>query len=183
MKREIISCVAAVGVLFVVIGMLSRSGSTQSSISDCKQPSGNPPCKANNEAKFNDGQNTGCRVEFHWLRCDGVSHGQVHDSCTNIGCRDSCSCSCMTNGYGVSWLNTCTDTVKSESFSCNRCGAVKNEMVFWRWLSMTNQSMEVMPTGYLVQVIPFSYLCVCGRTQTTTEFQRQPSCLVYKRWV
>jgi hypothetical protein len=123
MKRELISNVAAVSVLFVVIVMFSRSGSTQSSISDCKQPFGNPPCNANNNAKFNDGQNTGCKVDFHWLRCDGVTHGSVYDSCTNLGCKESCSCSCGTNGYGVSWYNTCTDVVKSESFSCNRCSA------------------------------------------------------------
>lgn len=122
MKREVISSVVAVSMLFVVIVMLSRSGSTQSSISDCKEPFGDPPCKANNNARFNDGQNTGCTVEFHWIRCDGLSHGQVLDSCTNIACKDACSCSCLTNGYGVSWHNTCTDVVKSESFSCNKCG-------------------------------------------------------------
>jgi hypothetical protein len=122
MKREVISSVAAVGLIFFVIVMLSRSGSTQSSISDCKQPSGNPPCNVNNKATFNDGQNTGCKVDFHWLRCDGVSHGSTFDSCTNTSCREACSCSCLTNGYGLSWHNTCTDTVKSESFSCNRCG-------------------------------------------------------------
>ena len=87
MKREIISSVVAVSVLFAVIMLVSRSGSTQSSISDCKQPFGNPPCIANNNATFNDGKNTGCKVEFHWLRCDGVSHGSVFDSCTNINCK------------------------------------------------------------------------------------------------
>jgi hypothetical protein len=124
MKREVISSVVAISVLFVVIVMVSRSGSTQSSISDCKQPFGNPPCNANNNATFNDGKNTGCKVEFHWLRCDGVSHGSAFDSCTNINCKAVCSCSCMTNGYGVSWQDTCADRMKSESFSCNRCGVI-----------------------------------------------------------
>jgi hypothetical protein len=124
MKRLVISSVVAVCVVCAVIMLLSRSGSSQSQISDCKEPFGNPPCKANNSATFNNGQNTGCKVEFHWLRCDGVSHGSVFDSCTNIGCKAVCSCSCATNGYGVSWQDTCEDIVKSESFSCNRCGAV-----------------------------------------------------------
>ena len=122
MKRLVISSVLGLSVLFVVIVTVSRSGSTQSQISDCKQPFGNPPCKTNNNATFNDGKNTGCKVEFHWLRCDGVSHGSVFDSCTNINCKAVCSCSCSTNGYGVSWQDTCEDIVKSESFSCNRCG-------------------------------------------------------------
>jgi len=123
MKRLVILSVVAVCVLCAVIILMSRSGATQSQISDCKEPFGNPPCKADNKATFNDGKTTGCKVEFHWLRCDGVSHGSVFDSCTNSGCKGSCSCSCATNGYGVSWQDTCTDIVKSESFSCNRCGA------------------------------------------------------------
>ena len=123
MKREVIwSVIAAVCMLFAGI-MVTRSGSTQSQISDCKEPFGNPPCNVNNNATFNDEKNTGCKVDFHWLRCDGVTHGSVFDSCTNSGCKGSCSCSCATNGYGVSWQDTCTDIVKSESFSCNRCGA------------------------------------------------------------
>ena len=53
MKREVISTVAAASLLFVVIVMLSRSADTQTnSISDCKQPFGNPPCNANNNATF-----------------------------------------------------------------------------------------------------------------------------------
>ena len=103
--------------------LVSRSGSTQSQISDCKEPFGNPPCKGNNNATFNDGKNTGCKVEFHWLRCDGISHGSRFDSCTNINCKAVCSCSCVTNGYALSWQDTCEDRVKSETFACNRCGA------------------------------------------------------------
>ena len=122
MKHDLISSVGALCALVVVIVMFSWSGSTQTQISDCKEPFGNPPCK-NANANFNDGKNTGCKVEFHWLRCDGVSHGSAFDSCTNLGCKETCSCSCATNGYGVSWFNNCTDVVKSESFSCNRCGA------------------------------------------------------------
>lgn len=124
MKREFISGTVAVSALLVVIVVLSRSGFTQSAISDCKQPFGNPPCNSNNNATFNDGQNTGCKVDFHWLRCDGVSHGSVFDSCTNLGCKEQCSCSCATNGYGVSWVDGCNnDTVKSQSFSCNKCAS------------------------------------------------------------
>jgi hypothetical protein len=123
MKPQVFSSVIAVSVLFVVILIVSRSASTQFQISDCKEPFGNPPCNTNNNATFNDGKNTGCTVDFHWLRCDGVSHGSVFDSCVNGGCKATCSCSCATNGYGVSWHDTCNDIVKSESFSCNRCGA------------------------------------------------------------
>lgn len=122
MKYKVISSVIAVCVLLAVIMLVSRSGSTQSQISDCKEPFGNPPCKENNNATFNDGKNTGCKVEFHWIRCDGVTHGSRFDSCTNINCKGVCSCSCVTNGYAVSWQDTCEDRVKSETFACNRCG-------------------------------------------------------------
>lgn len=128
MKLELILSVIVVCVLFVMLLMLSRSGSTQSGISNCKQPFGNPPCNSNNNATFNNGQNTGCTVDFHWLKCDGISHGSAYDSCTNIGCKETCSCSCATNGYGVSWYNNCTDSVKSESKSCNGCGVAGGEV-------------------------------------------------------
>ena len=123
MKHELILTGCVICAVAVVLLMLSTSGSTQSAISDCKQPSGNPPCNVNNNATFNNGQNTGCKVDFHWLRCDGISHGSAFDSCTNNSCKESCSCSCATNGYGVSWVNNCTapDVVHSESFSCNGC--------------------------------------------------------------
>ena len=61
MKRSVISSVVAVCVLCVVIVMISRSASTQTAISDCKQPFGNPPCNVNNSATFNNGANTGCK--------------------------------------------------------------------------------------------------------------------------
>ena len=64
MKREVISSVVAGCALFVVIVMVSRSGSSQSSISDCKEPFGNPPCNANSNATFNDGKNRGARLNF-----------------------------------------------------------------------------------------------------------------------
>lgn len=64
MKRLVISSVVAVCVLLTVIILISRSGSTQSQISDCKEPFGNPSCKVNNNATFNDGKNTGCRLNF-----------------------------------------------------------------------------------------------------------------------
>lgn len=123
MKPQIISIVIVVCVLIVGILLVSRSGSTQFQISDCKEPDASQPCNTNNNATFNSGANTGCKVDFHWIRCDGVSHGSVFDSCVNSGCKAVCSCSCATNGYGVSWQDTCNDIVKSESFSCNRCGA------------------------------------------------------------
>ena len=59
MKRLAILSVVAVCVLCAVIILMSRSGATQSQISDCKEPFGNPPCKADNNATFNDGKNTG----------------------------------------------------------------------------------------------------------------------------
>ena len=52
MKREVISGVVAVSALFVVIVILSQSGFTQSAISDCKQPFGNPPCKCQQQCDF-----------------------------------------------------------------------------------------------------------------------------------
>jgi hypothetical protein len=50
MKRELILTLFVILAVIVVLLMISISGSTQSAISDCKQPSGNPPCNANNNA-------------------------------------------------------------------------------------------------------------------------------------
>jgi hypothetical protein len=64
MKRLVISSVVAVCVVCAVIMLLSRSGSSQSQISDCKEPFGNPPCKANNSATFITGKTRGARLNF-----------------------------------------------------------------------------------------------------------------------
>jgi hypothetical protein len=153
MKRLVISSVVAVCVVCAVIMLLSRSGSSQSQISDCKEPFGNPPCKANNSATFNNGQNTGCKVEFHWLRCDGVSHGSVFDSCTNIGCKAVCSCSCATNGYGVSWQDTCEDIVKSESFRATGVGRFQRPYQLLRPVLQTVLLVVGILTAVAVYVI------------------------------
>jgi hypothetical protein len=99
--------------------VLSANVRAQSSISDCREPSGNPPCH-HKDATFNNGANTGCKVDFHWLRCDGTSHGSVWDSCTNRPGHDNCSCSCFSDGYALSYVDA-NDVVKSSSYSCNRC--------------------------------------------------------------
>lgn len=100
-----------------------------------------PPCSANNNATFNDGQNTGCKVEFHWLKCDGTSHGVAYSSCTNIDCRQDCSCSCLSSpsGYGSSWVNNCLEppAVKTESETCKGCPTqpeeCEEEEMFWNF--------------------------------------------------
>jgi len=91
------------------------------SISNCKQPFGNPPCH-HADTTFDNGAATGCTVDFHWLQCNGITHGQVYDACRNGSCHTNCSCSCGANGYARSWVDDCSDVVKSESYSCNRCG-------------------------------------------------------------
>src|ERR1700745_4035673 len=115
MKQQLVVGTVVICLLSVVILLsFSNAGFTQShSISSCKNPDGATPCSANNNATFNNGQNTGCTVNNHRIRCDNT-HGSVFDSCTNTGCKGSCSCSCGTNGYGLSWQDTCTDVVKSE---------------------------------------------------------------------
>lgn len=136
MKREFIPSVLAICVLFVVILMVSRSGSTQ--ITNCRQPDGNPPCHSNNNATFDNGTNTGCTVDFHWLVCrSSVIHAQVYDSCKNTGCKETCSCSCASNGYGRSWFNNCTGAVQSESYVCRGCPTTQTacQSDGWYWNS------------------------------------------------
>lgn len=126
----------------------SFGGVQHCAFSDFKLQNGNPPCSANNNATFNNGQNTGCKVEFHWLKCDGTSHGSAYSSCTNTGCRESCSCSCLTNpsGYGTSWVNTCVEppAVRSESETCKGCPTTQEECeaAGWYWDSTNNTCNE-----------------------------------------
>jgi len=127
MKQQLVVGAVVICVLSVILVLsFSNAGFTQTPISSCKNPDGSTPCSANNNATFNNGANTGCTVSYHWIRCDNT-HGSVFDSCTNINCKGSCSCSCGTNGYGLSWQDVCTDIVKSESFSCNGCPTTEEE--------------------------------------------------------
>jgi hypothetical protein len=92
----------------------------QENITDCKAPYGNPPCHSSNTT-FNGGRNTGCKVDFHFTHCDGYTHGSVYDSCTNgTTCHDNCSCSCSSNGYGLSYEN-CNGVIISKIYTCPGC--------------------------------------------------------------
>src|SRR5229473_1068514 len=63
---------------------------------------------------------SGCKVDIHWLLCDGITHGSRYEACTNKTCHDTCSCSCLVNGYGTSWAD-CDNTIHFFSINCAAC--------------------------------------------------------------
>jgi len=67
MKREWIVSIVAVCALSVVLILLSQVSYSQ--IRNCKSPDGSQPCSTNNNATFNNGNNTGCKaaVSLHKL--------------------------------------------------------------------------------------------------------------------
>src|SRR5438105_7305831 len=91
MKREWIVSIVAVCTFSVVLVLLSEVSHSQ--IRNCKSPDGSEPCSTNNNATFNNGNNTGCTAEYRYISCDNY-HKQAHLTCTNIGCRDTCHCDC-----------------------------------------------------------------------------------------
>ena len=130
MKREWIISIVSICTLSVVLVLLSQVSYSQ--ITSCKSPSGSNPCTANNNATFNDGQNTGCKVEYRYINCSDAQK-EAHLTCTNIGCKQDCSCSCQVSppGMASSWLHTCTEpnVVRSESESCNGCPTGQEDCV------------------------------------------------------
>lgn len=95
----------------------SSAIAAQFAIKNCSRPNG---C-GHSDTTFNNGRNTGCKVDFHFIQCDGQTHDSVYDSCTNINGRTTCSCSCSDIGYGKSWV-TANDVVQFETYGCNFCG-------------------------------------------------------------
>lgn len=138
MKREWIISIVSICTLSVVLVLLSQVSYSQ--IKNCKSPSGSVPCTVDSNATFNDGQNTGCKVEYRYIQCNDVQK-EAHLTCTNVGCKEDCSCSCSTSppGMASSWLHTCTepDVVRSESESCKGCptqqAECEEEEMFWNF--------------------------------------------------
>ena len=142
MKGEWLVSIVAICVLSVVVVLLSQVSYSQ--IKNCKSPSGSQPCTTNNNATFNDGQNTGCKAAFRYKQCNDVEK-EAHLTCTNIGCKQDCSCSCSTNPMGMasSWLNICEEPnkVKFETESCRGCPtsqqACAEEGMYWNFTTNT----------------------------------------------
>ena len=154
MKREwIVSIVAAFSVVLVLLFQVSYS-----QIRNCKSPDGSQPCTTNNNATFNNGNNTGCTAAYTYISCDNV-HKEAHLTCTNIGCRDTCSCSCTTTpfpGMASSWVDECADppVVRFDSETCRGCPTrpedAKDEETCtangWYW-NFTNSTCSDQPVS------------------------------------
>ena len=139
MKRDWIVSIACLGIFSVVLVLLSQVSHSQ--IRNCKSPDGSQPCITNNNAHFNNGNNTGCTAAYKYINCDDV-HKESHLTCTDIGCRDTCHCSCSTDPYpGMesSWVDECADPpiVKTYSESCKGCPTSQEECeaTGWYWLT------------------------------------------------
>jgi hypothetical protein len=145
MKREWLVSIVAICALSVVLVLVSQVSYSQ--IKNCKSPSGSQPCTTNNNATFNDGQNTGCKAAFRYKQCNDVEK-EAHLTCTNIGCKQDCSCSCSTNPMGMasSWLNICEEPnkVKFETESCRGCPtsqqACAEEGMYWKRFPLSWES-------------------------------------------
>ena len=70
MKREWIINIVCICTLSIVLISLSQVSYSQ--ITSCKSPSGSSPCNANNNATFNNGANTGCKVEYRYINCSNI---------------------------------------------------------------------------------------------------------------
>ena len=164
MKREWIVSITGLGIFSVVLVLLSQVSYSQ--ITNCKSSDGSQPCSTNNNATFNNGNNTGCTAAYRYITCDDVHH-EAHLTCTNIGCRDTCSCSFTGDpnatdpnqkpGMQSSWVDECADPprVKSESESCKGCPTrpedAEDEETCqtnnWYWNFSNNTCQETPPSG------------------------------------
>jgi len=148
MKRERIVSIAVLAILAVVLISLSQVSYSQ--IKNCRSGDGSQPCNVNNNATFNNGQNTGCTVGYKFITCDNF-HKEPHLTCTNIGCRDTCSCSCTSTpfpGMATSWVDECEDPpeVRFDSETCKGCptraedaeDAETCQAMGWSWNFSTN---------------------------------------------
>src|SRR5213080_4273631 len=130
MKREWIVSIASLGIFSVVLILLSQVSYSQ--IKNCKTPDGSQPCTSNNNATFNNGNNTGCKSSYAYISCDNA-HKTSDLTCTNIGCRDTCHCTCTFPddphpAMASSWVDEChvpdpLVKTESESTQCNGCPA------------------------------------------------------------
>lgn len=123
MKPDWIVRIACLGIFSVVLVLLSQVSHSQ--IKNCKSSDGSQPCITNNNAHFNNGNNTGCTAAYTYISCDNV-HKEAHLTCTDIGCRDTCHCSCSTDpfpGMASSWVDECADppAVRFDSETCRGC--------------------------------------------------------------
>ena len=62
MKRDWIVSIACLGIFSVVLVLLSQVSHSQ--IRNCKSPDGSQPCITNNNAHFNNGNNTDARLRI-----------------------------------------------------------------------------------------------------------------------
>ena len=131
MKPDWIIRIARLGIFSVVLVLLSHVSHSQ--IRNCKSPDGSQPCTTNNNAHFNNGANTGCTAAYTYISCDDV-HKEAHLTCTNIGCRDTCSCTCSSAtapfpGMASSWVDECADppAVRTNTESCKGCPTTQEE--------------------------------------------------------
>jgi len=62
MKREWIVGITCLGIFSVVLLLLTQVSDSQ--IRNCKSPDGSQPCSTNNNATFNNGNNTGCSAAY-----------------------------------------------------------------------------------------------------------------------
>ena len=151
MKRDWIVRIACLGTFSVVLVLLSQVSRSQ--IRNCKSPDGSQPCITNNNAHFNNGNNTGCTAAYTYINCDDV-HKESHLTCTDIGCRDTCHCSCSTDPYpgmASSWVDECADPplVKTETESCKGCPTSQEECEEdgWYWNFTNSTCQDTPPDG------------------------------------
>ena len=142
MKRECFINIVSICTLSVVLILLSQVSHSQ--IRNCKSPNGSQPCSVNINATFNDGQNTGCKAEYRYIDCSN-NQKEAHLTCTNIGCKELCSCSCTSDppGMASSWVNTCgdEDVVRHETETCRGCPTSQEdcaeEGMYWNYVMET----------------------------------------------
>lgn len=157
MKREWIVSIVCLGIFSIALALQLQVSHSQ--IKNCKEADGSTPCTANNNMTFNNGNNTGCKSSYKYISCDNA-HKVSDLTCTNIGCRDTCHCTCTFPedphpAMASSWVDEChvpDPLVKSEteSTACKGCPARPEdaeeeetcEAMAWTWSFANNRCVD-----------------------------------------
>lgn len=100
-----------------LILLIIDAGSQSSPFSSCKDWKS---CK-----KTTTTSPISCTLSYKYKSCDD-NDVLGSASCTDgINCQDGCTCACDSQGYSISYFDTCSNIFRTESRYCNGCGPIE----------------------------------------------------------